>query len=148
MTAFLAFSKQIRKQIGSKLTVSYKNGYHFRNQNNNFLRKFYLNMSKLKLEFYPSFTVGGSPPPPPVATFLLILYQVLFTSGPDSKNKLHWNCRAAASIPVRDLQLHLLQLFIVWSNKCKYISTISLDYSQLQDPSTVRNQTELPLYCV
>jgi hypothetical protein len=52
-------------------------------KNNNFIIQIYLNMSKFKLEFYPSFTVGVHPSPPHDAMSLLILDQVLFTSGPD-----------------------------------------------------------------
>jgi hypothetical protein len=46
-TEFLAFSKAnlICKQIGCKLTVFYKNGYHF-TKIITLLRKFYLKMSK------------------------------------------------------------------------------------------------------
>jgi hypothetical protein len=62
-------------------------------------------MSKFKLELYPSFTVEVHPPPPPphVAMSLQILDQVFLHLGQISKNKLHWNRRAVASIPARDL---------------------------------------------
>ena len=42
---FWRFLKQIRKQIACKLTVFYKNGYHF-TKIITLLRKFYLKMSK------------------------------------------------------------------------------------------------------
>jgi hypothetical protein len=48
---FWRFLKQIRKRIGSKMTVFYKNDYHI-TKITTFLRKFYLKMSKFKLEFY------------------------------------------------------------------------------------------------
>jgi hypothetical protein len=41
---FWGFLKQIRKQIACKLTVFYKNGYHF-TKIITLLRKFYLKMS-------------------------------------------------------------------------------------------------------
>jgi hypothetical protein len=52
--------KQIRKRIGSKWTVFYKNGYHF-TKITSLWRKFYLKMSlKFKLEFYQPRSQGLS----------------------------------------------------------------------------------------
>ena len=47
------FLKQIRKRIGSKLTVFYKNGYHFRKISNVKI------LTWILLDFYPSFAVKG-----------------------------------------------------------------------------------------
>ena len=52
---FWRFLKQIRKRIGSKLTLFYKNGYHF-TKITTLLRKFYLKMAKFEFEFYLIFT--------------------------------------------------------------------------------------------
>jgi hypothetical protein len=55
-TAFLRrFLEQIRERIESKLTVLYKNGYHF-TKITTFLRKVFLKITKFKLEFYLIFS--------------------------------------------------------------------------------------------
>jgi hypothetical protein len=116
------------------------------------LRKFYLNMSKFKLEFYLSFTVGGSPaPPPPTSCYFPadlrsgIIY--IWTRYPKI------NCTGMAGPQLRFLPGTYSCIFCSCSwfgliLKCKFISTIPLYFVHLHNLSTVRKQTELPLHCM
>jgi hypothetical protein len=88
------------------------------------LCKFCLNISKFKLEFYPSFTVGVHPPPPPRCYVPADLRSGIIYIWTRYRKI---NCTGIAGPQLQFLPgtytVAFLQLFLVRSNKCKYNST-------------------------
>ena len=91
------------------------------------LRNFYLKMSKFKIEFHPSFTVGwvyNPPPPPPPPADLRSDTIYIWTTYPKINRTGNAGPQALFLPGTYYIWLHFSQLFLVRSNNAKHFPSI------------------------